>query len=427
VRVLTYTSPARGHLYPAVPIVAELAARGHRTAIVALAGELEHLAGIGIEGWAIDPAVERVEIEDWRERSMPKAELSVLKTFARRARGEAPDLERAIARWSPDVIVIDVNCWGAATVAEASGRPWAMYSPYLLPFRSREAPPFGLGLRPRDGVVGTLRDAILGRLIAASFDRAAMPSINALRGEHGLARLKRYGEVLERPPLMLALTAEGFEYPRSDWPANVRLVGPTNWGPSPATPGSHTPSPPLAEQTPSPPPAEREPAWLAELADPLVLVTCSTERQRDKRLLHVALEALPAAGISVIGTSAAHDPAIFAVPPGSRVERFAAHEAILRRATCVVCHGGMGITQKALAAEVPVVVVPFGRDQLDTARRVEFARAGVRLSPRRLTPQRLLDAVREAWECREGAGHVSRAYAQAGGLTAAADAIEAIA
>ena len=106
--------------------------------------------------------------------------------------------------------------------------------------------------------------------------------------------------------------------------------------------------------------------------------------------------------------------------------RFASHEAILERAACVVCHGGMGITQKALAAQVPVVVVPCGRDQLDTARRVESAEAGVRLSPRRLNPERLLDAVRIAMTRRAGAQRVSRAFAQAGGQVSAANAIEAL-
>jgi len=149
-------------------------------------------------------------------------------------------------------------------------------------------------------------------------------------------------------------------------------------------------------------------------------------RQRDKRLLHVALQALPAAGMSVIATSAAHDPREFTAPPGSRVVRFLPHEAVLRRAACVVCHGGMGITQKALAAEVPVVVVPCGRDQLDTARRVQSAGAGVRLSARRLTSERLAEAVRAAIEMREGARRVSRAYAAAGGAPAAAEAIEEI-
>ena len=96
----------------------------------------------------------------------------------------------------------------------------------------------------------------------------------------------------------------------------------------------------------------------------------------------MALEALPAHGMSILGTTAAHDPGTFDVPPGSKVVRFLSHETILRRATCVVCHGGLGITQKALTAEVPVVVVPYGRDQAETARRVELAKAGVRLCTR---------------------------------------------
>lgn len=403
-RVLAYTSPARGHLYPIAPIMAELRARGHRPSVCALAGELVHLERMGVECSPIDPAVERVEIEDWRKRSPRSAGLSVLKTFAERAGGETPDLARAIERCSPDVLLIDVNCWGAATVAETSGLPWAMYSPYLLPLPSRDAPPFGLGLAPMGGPLGRIRDALAGRALGLTFDRAAMPAVNSLRVQHGLGALDGYNELLSRPDLLLALTAEGFEYPRGDWPANVRLVGAVNW------------SPPL----PAPP-------WLTDLRDPLVLVTCSTERQRDKRLLHVALEALPAAGMAVLGTSAAHDPDGFSAPPGSRVVRFLAHEAVLQRVACVVCHGGMGITQKALAAEVPVVVVPCGRDQLDTARRVESAGAGVRVSPRRLTPARLTDAVRAAMGMREGARRVSRAYAAAGGARAAADAIEALA
>jgi UDP:flavonoid glycosyltransferase YjiC (YdhE family) len=156
-----------------------------------------------------------------------------------------------------------------------------------------------------------------------------------------------------------------------------------------------------------------------------VLVTSSTELQRDKRLPRTALEALPPEGMSVIATTAAHDPDAFHAPQGSRVVRFVPHEPILERASCVVCHGGLGITQNALSAGVPVVVVPFGRDQMETARRVEFAEAGIRLSPRRLTPSRLTRAVHTAIDMREGAQRMSRLFAAAGGPAAAADAIEA--
>lgn len=381
-----------------------------------MADELGHLARVGIQASAIDPAVERSQVEDWRERSQRRAGLSVLRTFTERSGGEARDLVRAIGRHHPDVLLVDVNCWGAATVAEASGRPWAMYAPYLLMLPSADAPPFGLGLQPLGGPLGAVRDAIVSRIGSSIIDRAVMPQLNTMRTQHGLSKLRHFSDLLGRPHLLLALTAEGFEYPRRDWPANVRLVGPINWDPA------HLPA-----HAPSHPPPRQTPAWLADMADPLVLVTCSTERQGDERLIRVALEALPAAGMSVIATTAAHDPQAFDPPPGSRVMSFVSHEAVLERAACVVCHGGMGITQKALAAEVPVVVVPFGRDQLETARRVEFARAGVRLTPRRLTPDRLAEAVRIALERRAGAQRISRLYAAAGGPAAAADAIETIA
>ncbi len=446
-KVLAYTSPARGHLYPVVPIMSELARRGHSATLYSLAGELGQLAPLGIEGHAIDPAIEHIEIEDYRERSQLGAIRSVFRAFLKRSASEAPDLEGAIAEHNPDVLLIDINCWGAATVAEASGRPWAMYSPYLLPLPSKDAPAYGPGLRPLGGPLGTVRDKIVNRVGERISFQSTLPRINTLRSEHGLPALARFDDLLAAPSLLLSLTAEGFEYPRSDWPTNVRLVGPMNWSPpfddgahdrparggaldegsvpQPHSPQPHSPQPHSPEPASSQRPLDA-PTWLDELADPLVLVTCSTELQRDKRLLHVALEALPAAGISVLGTTAAHDPASFATAPGSKVVRFVSHDAVLGRAACVVCHGGLGITQKALAADVPVVVVPFGRDQAETARRVEFAEAGVRLPPRRLTPERLLDAVHRAMECREGAQRVSRAYTAAGGASAAADAMEAI-
>ena len=403
-RLLAYTSPARGHLYPVVPLLTELSARGHEVSAITLASEVDRVRALGIDAAPLGRELEACEMLDWRERTPPRALLAVLRTFAARAAHEAPELSRAIAERDPDAILVDVNSWGAAAVAESSGRPWAMFCPYLPPLPSRDAPPFGPGLRPRGGPLGRVRDAAVRRGGTAIFRRAAAAPLNAVRAAQGVGPARRLEELLARPPLLIVMTAEGFEYPRGDWPENVRLVGALNWAP------------------PQPPPA-----WLAELPDPLVLVTCSTERQRDSRLIRVALEALPGAGFSVLATSAAHDPGRFEPPPRARVVRFANHEAVLVRAACVVCHGGMGITQKALSAGVPAVVVPYGRDQLETARRVEFAGAGVSLSPRRLTPERLLDAVRRATARREGAQRVSRAFVAAGGAPAAADALEALA
>src|SRR6478609_4911707 len=86
----------------------------------------------------------------------------------------------------------------------------------------------------------------------------------------------------------------------------------------------------------------------------------------------------------------------------------------------------MGTTQKALAAGVPVCVVPFMRDQFEVARRVEHCGGGTLLPAKRLHPDRLRGAVEEAIECRAGAERVRDAFGRAGGAEAAASALEGL-
>jgi len=227
--------------------------------------------------------------------------------------------------------------------------------------------------------------------------------MNPIRSEIGLPPVATIEDVYLAASVVIAYTAEPFEYPRSDWPAKLRLVGPGLWEPRADTP-----------------------PWLEELRQPLVLVTCSTLFQNDRRLAEVACEALGGAPFEVVVTTADVDSTDLQTAPNVRIERFLPHAPLLERAACVVCHAGMGITQKSLAHSVPVVAVPFGRDQPEVARRVEVAGAGIRLPARKLTSDRLLPAVHRAIELRPGAERVASAFAAAGGATAAADALDEI-
>jgi MGT family glycosyltransferase len=170
------------------------------------------------------------------------------------------------------------------------------------------------------------------------------------------------------------------------------------------------------------------PAWLDAPGDPWVLVTCSTDYQRDERLAAVAVEALRDEPVRVIVTLAdAHGAAALPRAENVRVERFVPHGPVLERAAAVVCHGGMGIVQKAVAAAVPVVAVPFGRDQPEVARRVVEAGAGVALPLKRLEPRRLREAVRTARARGEEAALASARLRAAGGAQRFADAAEELA
>ena len=401
--VLTYVDAVPGRLYPLVATLLELARRGHRVAVRCGIDDVERLRSLGLDAQSLRQEIERFEPSDWRARTRFGALNLGLRQFGERAPLQLRDLQQAIEDEQPDVLFVDEGAWGAATAAERSGVPWAFSIVSPVPLPSREAPPFGLGLAPRRDLLGRLRDRLAKRLTLGTLERVIASHMNPLRAELGLPPVKTIEDVYLAASIVLTYTAEPFEYPRSDWPAKLRLVGPGLWEP-PADP----------------------PAWLDQLAQPLVLVTCSTLFQDDRRLAEVACEALAGMPYQVVVTTADVDPAGLPVAANVRVERFLPHAPLLERAACVVCHAGMGITQKALAHGVPVVAVPFGRDQPEVARRVEVAGAGVRLPARKLAPARLLEAVRRAIELRAGAERIAAAFDAAGGAVAAATELEAL-
>jgi MGT family glycosyltransferase len=401
-RVLAYTSPARGHLYPLVPILDELAVRGHEISIRTLDSQVPLMRDRGFVASAIAGDIEQLVHDDYRARTPQGSLRRGVAKFAARAEHEVGDMRAAIEAECPDVILVDAMSWGASAAAAAWGGPWAQWFPYPLPVPSRDVPPFGPGFRPAAGPLGRLRDRALRPLMLGSMQKLFLPAVNAARHSVGEASFASIGEMFTAAPLLLYLTAEPFEYPRSDWPGSVRMVGPCCWDP----------------------PADA-PSWLAEITRPIVLVSTSSEYQDDGRLVTTALQALADEDVHVVATMPAATIAR-TVPPNAHVEQFLPHASILARAACAVTHGGAGVTQKALAARVPVCVVPFGRDQLEVARRVEVADAGTRLAAWRLSPDRLRAKVREAMTKRDGAGRVADGFAAAGGPTAAADAVGAL-
>ncbi len=68
-------------------------------------------------------------------------------------------------------------------------------------------------------------------------------------------------------------------------------------------------------------------------------------------------------------------------PVNVHVERWVPQADVFGQASVVVCHGGSGTTLGALAAGLPLVVVPLFADQPDNARRVAAIGAGVAVEP----------------------------------------------
>lgn len=402
-RILAYVDAVPGRLYPLVPTLLELQRRGHGVTVRCGVDDVGRLRTAGLEAEPLAPEIERFTPDDWRARTPITALIRGLGQFGERAPAQCRDLRRAMEVERPEALLIDEGAWGAAVAAERSGLPWAYTIVSPVPLPSRDAPPFGLGLRPRHDLAGRARDATVGRLGLFALERLIAHWTNPLRSYLGLRPVRTIADVYLAAPLVLAYTAEPFEYPRSDWSPKIRLVGPGLWEP----------------------PAET-PAWLDAIERPLILVTCSTLFQNDGQLVDVVCEAFDGEPFDVVVTTADVDASAATPPANVRIERYVPHTPVLERAACVVCHAGMGITQKALAHGVPVVAVPFGRDQPEVARRVEVAGAGVRLPRGQFRPQRLRSAVRTAIGLTAGARRIEAAFAAAGGAVAAADAFESL-
>lgn len=401
-KILAYTSPALGHMLPISSLLTELASRGHRIHLRTLSSAVEMGTRFGFEASAIDPRIEAIALDDWQAAN-PRGALRVgVQAFGRRAGYEVDDLARAVADFGPDALVIDVNCWGALSAAEAGPVPWMCFTPYTPALRSPGVPPFGLGLRPLPGILGTARDAAVEAVVTRSLERIMLPPINSVRHGVGLAPVDSMDEFLRRAPLMLVASGKPFQYPQTQWGPGVHMIGPCVLDPLP----------------------DAVPDWLAAIDRPIVLVTTSSEKQDDVVLVTTAIAALAEEPVHVVATMPAGAADTVAAGPHATVCEFISHSRVLERAVCAVTHGGMGATQKALTFGVPVCVVPFGRDQLEVARRVQVAQCGTCLAARRLSPPRLRQKIRQAMAMTAGVQAVAAGFVNTGGAPRGADLVE---
>ncbi|CAN5242208.1 glycosyltransferase [soil metagenome] len=401
--VLAYMSPAIGHLFPYCALLTELAGRGHQVHVRTLESGVALSRRLGFVAQRVDPRIESLQSDDWTTSSTLRVAGRTIDVLLRRAELEVADITSAMAAVTPDVVLVDANCWGAISAMETQDTPWLVFSPFIPYLDSPGSPPFGPGYTPRTSMVGRVRDLGVKSVTCTVFDRPFRNGLNPVRDRLGLAPVRSADGLLRRAPGVLVATAKPFEYAHTRWGESVHMIGPAIFEP----------------------PAQVPPDWLDDINLPVVLVTTSSVRQADAALVRTALHALDGVAVHVVATHPAGgldiDTEVF---PGATVSGFIPHSAVLDRAVCVVTHGGMGITQKALSRGIPVCAVPFGRDQFEVARRVQVAGCGTRLPARRLNARRLRESVLSAMTMSAGAAEVAAGFAATGGMRRGAQLIE---
>ena len=270
----------------------------------------------------------------------------------------AQDVAETLPDVRPALIISSMFCVGGMVAAERAGIPFTVLFPNIYPLPAPGLPPFGIGLRPARGVMGRLRDRTLNGMTERLWDAKGLELLNALRRGLGLEPLAHVFDQVRRARRQLVLTSPDFDFPAtlSD---TVRYVGPV------------LDDPPWADAAPWTPPAGM---------GPLVLVAMSTTFQDQIECLQRVIDALGRLPVrAVVTTGPAIDPAALRAPANVTIVASAPHRRVMREAALVVTHAGHGTVMKALAAGVPMVMMPHGRDQADTAIRVTERGAGITL------------------------------------------------
>jgi MGT family glycosyltransferase len=147
-------------------------------------------------------------------------------------------------------------------------------------------------------------------------------------------------------------------------------------------------------------PSNEVPTYLDVPGAPWVLVTLSSGPQPQEgeiALARTALRTLAESSVRVVVTLTAGHPRdeLGVVPANARIEGFVPHSAVLKRSCLLVSHAGHGVVAKALSYGVPMVLVPWGRDQPGVAARAAALGVAEVITRQDLTEQRLSAAIRQ--------------------------------
>ena len=189
-----------------------------------------------------------------------------------------------------------------------------------------------------------------------------------------------------------------------------------------ARPDEHYVGPMLWES-----PRDLTPPYLLVPGPSWALVTVSLVPQGDIALVPVAQRALSELGMRSVATIGNLNDAgaLGLMPEGAHLERTISHAAVLERARLMVGHAGYGSVSKAMWYGVPMVLVPWGRDQPGVALRVERLGVARVVRPSELTalPGAIRGVLQDDGYARRAAEH-SRRLRASDPVRAACDIIE---
>ena len=421
-RVVFTTWGSLGDLHPFMALALELQKRGHTSVIATspLYREKIEAEGIGFHPVRPDlPApdsegsadiIRRVSNTRWgpsylfRELLVPHLRETYTDTLA-----------AVTAEGGADLLVSHQVPLTAPLVAEKTGIKWTSAVLFPIAFASAYDPPTPPQL-PALRMVAATHPLVARTLFGFGkwTTRSWVEPIQQLRKELGLARSQNpIFEGQHSPTLVLALFSQVLAQLQPDFPANTLVTG----------------FPFYDRKDDQEPPSELL-RFLDEGEPPILFTLGSSLVWIAKDFYRVSIEAAQKLGkraLLLIGDK--RNLPQTRLPDGIAAFDYAPHSLVMPRASVIVHQGGIGTTGQALRAGRPMLIIPFGQDQPDNARRCERLGAARTLRYAHYTTPRVVSELSQLLNDRtylEQAKEVGREVEEENGTTKACDAIDQV-
>ncbi|HEY4045225.1 MAG TPA: glycosyltransferase [Acidobacteriaceae bacterium] len=391
--ILVAACPAPGHVNPMLSVAQHLSSIGH--SITFLSGTLFRDQATAL-GFRFVPLSGKANINYMRlDEELPERAAAYAKPGPEALNAECrytgidpiPDQYRAIrqilAEGPVDLILTDIYFWGVFPLllgARDARPPVVTFGVLPLIVSSRDVGPFS---GPDTSPNGLLRNQQETQQFHAMLQPAAT-HFNEVLHSCGAPDLPEFFMdcAVHLPDHFLELTAEAFEYPRTDLKGSIQFIG--NLMPRTQRKNSM-------------------PDWWDSLdkSKPVVLVTQGTIANRDlSQLIEPSIAALADEKMTVIVAAGRPDLEVIQLPGGvkpanTKIENFIPFEQILPKVDVFVTNGGFGSVNLSLSKGVPMVVAGDTEDKIFTASRVRWTGTGINLETGRPTGEQVRTAVRE--------------------------------
>lgn len=364
-KFLVTTWEGGGSVGPALTVARKLLDAGHDVRVMSDECNRAEAEAIGVRfrSWTrapnrTDRTRETELIRDWDAGSIADGMAqALLAIVAGKAREYAEDVIEELGRERADLVIGSELILGVELACEVLNQPCAVLGCNSVIFPADGAPVSGPPMTPEQAAA--IRP-VLDQL-AEAFERAR-PALNAARAHFRLPPLDNmWNQVLVAKKTLIGVSRT-FDFGPATDSGHFAYVGPQ-----------------LDE-------VQWADVWESRAASaddrPLVLVSFSTTFQNHAGALQRVADALgqlPVRGLITLGPAIL--PEEIRAPANVELVESAPHNRVMKEASFLVTHGGHGTVARGLLHDLPMLVMPHGRDQDGNAARVTAHGAGLMLPP----------------------------------------------